>query len=677
MSTDYTAGSIGSGVGQQSWINQQLADIQTALERTLNLYGDPTNGANAMTVDFDMNSQDILNAGTVNCDDIVVGGDSLASSVAAAAASAVAAAASEAAAAVSETNAAASEAYCDSVAASITLPDPAVASTYLKRDAGNTTYVAQTALETLTDLLAAASGETPFPDGLIAGDPGSESAGITVAGTTYDSVFKASDIGGTSPAQLIIHRHSTTIPSVLMGTRANSDTNSHAVVTDGMQLFNIYGLGHDGTDYAMAGYISFEVDGTPGSNDMPGRITFFTTPDGTQTPSEAMRIGNDGDITFNRAHQYMTFNIGGQDSSDEQRIVARNASGGGGSLETVMIPRDRFNKLVVNLGSGGASFYDYTGVTSRMSFSSTGDMTAGSGRLWTIQKVDIGGSGTGNIDQTDIGQATPYYGAFNDLSIEATDSPTLTYYDSGGAANEKYWFARMNSAGTFLITLDNDALSAESAAITIERSGATLGNTTFGSPTLIATDLTMDSGSSGSGSVFGAATGGAQGSGTINAEGLYINGVSVGSTGLTYDVKTSNQTMSDTTFVNDNAFTSIALTAGKRYLVRVSGRSGYQTASNSGLKGQLTFTQTPQLAEGTMIVFDSSGTAYADVSTDVTSTPLTTGPVGATGSGTVVVEYMIQANATTGGTMNLQWASNSTGDAYLYAGLAFELIQLN
>ena len=104
MSTDYTAGSIGSGVGQQSWINQQLADIQTALERTLNLYGDDANGANAMTVDFDMNSQDILNAGTVNCDDIVVGGDSLASSVAAAAASAVAAAASEAAAAVSENN---------------------------------------------------------------------------------------------------------------------------------------------------------------------------------------------------------------------------------------------------------------------------------------------------------------------------------------------------------------------------------------------------------------------------------------------------------------------------------------------------------------------------------------------------------------------------------------------
>ena len=532
MGTAFAPNSVSGGVNTQTTINTNWTDIQTALGRCLNVYGDDTYGTNAMQVDVDMNTHDILNAGTVNATEVTVGGSSIQALVDAAIASAAAAAVSETNAATSETNAAASEAYCDSVAASITLPDPAVASTYLKRDAGNTTYVAQTALETLTDLLAAASGETPFPDGLIVGDPGSESAGITVAGTTYDSVFKTSDIGGTSPAQLIIHRHSTTIPSVLMGTRANSDTNSHAVVTDGMQLFNIYGLGHDGTDYAMAGYISFEVDGTPGSNDMPGRITFFTTPDGTQTPSEAMRIGNDGDITFNRAHQYLTFNIGGQDSSDEQRIVARNASGGGGSLETVMIPRDRFNKLVFNLGSAGGTFYDYLGVTSRLAFSSTGAATTGSTALWTIKQVDIGGYSTGNIDQTDIGQSTPYTGSFDDLTIQAADSPSLRYYDTGGAADEKNWFTRMNSAGSFLITLDNDALSAESAAMTVERSGATLGNTTFGSPTLIATDLTMDSGAGGSGSVFGGATGGAQGAGTINAKGFYVDGSNLSPPGV-------------------------------------------------------------------------------------------------------------------------------------------------
>ena len=38
------------------------------------------------------------------------------------------------------------------------------------------------------------------------------------------------------------------------------------------------------------------VDGTPGTNDMPGRIQFFTTADGSATNTERMRITNSGNI---------------------------------------------------------------------------------------------------------------------------------------------------------------------------------------------------------------------------------------------------------------------------------------------------------------------------------------------------------------------------------------------
>ena len=37
-----------------------------------------------------------------------------------------------------------------------------------------------------------------------------------------------------------------------------------------------------------------EVDGTPGSNDMPGRLVFKATTDGGQAPAERMRIGASG-----------------------------------------------------------------------------------------------------------------------------------------------------------------------------------------------------------------------------------------------------------------------------------------------------------------------------------------------------------------------------------------------
>jgi hypothetical protein len=36
--------------------------------------------------------------------------------------------------------------------------------------------------------------------------------------------------------------------------------------------------------------IDAEVDGTPGTNDMPGRLVFSTTADGASSPTERMRI---------------------------------------------------------------------------------------------------------------------------------------------------------------------------------------------------------------------------------------------------------------------------------------------------------------------------------------------------------------------------------------------------
>lgn len=54
--------------------------------------------------------------------------------------------------------------------------------------------------------------------------------------------------------------------------------------------------GYDGTAPITAAIITAVVDGTPGANDMPGRLVFSTTPDGSATPVERMRISNDGQV---------------------------------------------------------------------------------------------------------------------------------------------------------------------------------------------------------------------------------------------------------------------------------------------------------------------------------------------------------------------------------------------
>lgn len=52
--------------------------------------------------------------------------------------------------------------------------------------------------------------------------------------------------------------------------------------------------GWDGDAYVPAGYIVVQADGTPGNNDMPGRMIFTTSPDGTMSPVERLRITNAG-----------------------------------------------------------------------------------------------------------------------------------------------------------------------------------------------------------------------------------------------------------------------------------------------------------------------------------------------------------------------------------------------
>jgi hypothetical protein len=47
----------------------------------------------------------------------------------------------------------------------------------------------------------------------------------------------------------------------------------------------------------VAAQIQFEVDGTPGTGDMPGRIIFATTADGAETATEKMRIHSTGAVT--------------------------------------------------------------------------------------------------------------------------------------------------------------------------------------------------------------------------------------------------------------------------------------------------------------------------------------------------------------------------------------------
>jgi len=81
-----------------------------------------------------------------------------------------------------------------------------------------------------------------------------------------------------------------------LGTRSTS-VGSNTIVQDDDTLGLLIFRGDDGTNFATeASSIRGEVDGTPGENDMPGRLTFFTTADGAATGTERLRIDKDGNV---------------------------------------------------------------------------------------------------------------------------------------------------------------------------------------------------------------------------------------------------------------------------------------------------------------------------------------------------------------------------------------------
>lgn len=99
-------------------------------------------------------------------------------------------------------------------------------------------------------------------------------------------------------------------PAFIYAGRSKSATiGTNASVANNDELFRIGCYGADGTTFVEAARISALCDGTPGTNDMPGRLIFSTTADGASTPSERMRIDNGGNVVIGKQTAESRLNI--------------------------------------------------------------------------------------------------------------------------------------------------------------------------------------------------------------------------------------------------------------------------------------------------------------------------------------------------------------------------------
>jgi hypothetical protein len=172
-----------------------------------------------------------------------------------------------------------------------------------------------------------------------AGDTMTGSLGIggnvtgVIAGVSVDSKFCVKQ-EGTDPVAGFVKAENTTAGSgsVTFACRSRGTLASPTVVQSGDALWNMYVAGHDGTDLALAAEIAVEVDGTPGSNDMPGRIVFKTTPDGQQAPVERMCINSSGHLLVGTTSLIASERLSVRNTGSTEAAAFWNATSGNATV---------------------------------------------------------------------------------------------------------------------------------------------------------------------------------------------------------------------------------------------------------------------------------------------------------------------------------------------------------
>ena len=132
--------------------------------------------------------------------------------------------------------------------------------------------------------------------------------------------------------------------------KARGSIASPAAVLDndgaGQILFSAY----DGSEFCNVAKIDAKVDGTPGTDDMPGNLTFSTTSDGVNSTTERMRIDSSGDIGIGTDNPASKLHVRGSGTTN---LRVDNSDDGTASLT---LGNTGSSNLVISQTSSNATF---------------------------------------------------------------------------------------------------------------------------------------------------------------------------------------------------------------------------------------------------------------------------------------------------------------------------------
>ncbi len=225
------------------------------------------------------------------------------------------------------------------------------------------------------------------------------------------------------------------------------------IVQDGDTLGGIYSGGFDGTNAINGSYIQSQVDGTPGANDMPTRLMFGTTADGSASPSERLRINSSGVVDIKGAGSAAapSLILAGDSDTGQFRPSANQIAWSTGGAEVLRVYQIAGAYGVVQAnGSGSATYPNFTfnGDTNTGMYRTGADglgFTTGGTLGLTIDSGQRLLIGEGNTSNENVGNGD---GGLQWADTNATAFTALRYTSASGGPFLMFGKTRSTSVGT-------------------------------------------------------------------------------------------------------------------------------------------------------------------------------------------------------------------------------------
>jgi hypothetical protein len=232
----------------------------------------------------------------------------------------------------------------------------------------------------------------------------------------------------------------------------NTSVNGNTIVNAGDQLGYIAFRGNDGDQFLDGAYILAFADSSPANNDMPTNLQFWTTEDGNSSPTERMRIAQDGRVGIGLGGSNPSYMLHVDGGSNPAARFQQNSS----TVQIGEFPANGGAVIWMDGSNGDLSGSDYFGIhalnATDLSFSADGgeirmtmknDGKLGIGTANPSEKLEV--AGTALVENAKLKAIA------KDISVTASD---LFIYDTSKDSDGGAWRKRTQNTSWYNETLN-------------------------------------------------------------------------------------------------------------------------------------------------------------------------------------------------------------------------------